>query len=133
MLRTALVRLGEAEQLLLLTMHHVISDGWSLRVLARELSALYEAGLERRPSPLPELAIQYGDYAVWQRGWLRGEVLEAELAHWRARLAGAPPVLDLPLDRPRPAEIELARREPGPGAPSRSAAAPCRRWRAGRG
>ena len=103
LLRTALVRLGEAEQLLLLTMHHVISDGWSLRVLARELSALYDAGLERRPSPLPELAIQYGDYAVWQRGWLRGEVLEAELAHWRARLAGAPPVLDLPLDRPRPA------------------------------
>ena len=105
LLRTALVRLGEAEQLLLLTMHHVISDGWSLRVLARELSALYEAGLERRPSPLPELAIQYGDYAVWQRGWLRGEVLEAELAHWRARLAGAPPVLDLPLDRPRPAVL----------------------------
>jgi amino acid adenylation domain-containing protein len=102
LLRTALVRLGEAEQLLLLTMHHVISDGWSLRVLARELSALYDACLERRPSPLPELAIQYGDYAVWQRGWLRGEVLEAELAHWRARLAGAPP-LDLPLDRPRPA------------------------------
>ncbi|HSS50199.1 MAG TPA: amino acid adenylation domain-containing protein, partial [Thermoanaerobaculia bacterium] len=58
-----------------------------------------------RPSPLPELAIQYGDYAVWQRGWLRGEVLEAELAHWRARLAGAPPVLDLPLDRPRPARL----------------------------
>ncbi len=107
LLRTALVRLGERldeeEQLLLLTMHHVISDGWSLRVLARELSALYAAGLEGRPSPLPELAIQYGDYAVWQRGWLRGEVLEAELAHWRARLAGAPPVLDLPLDRPRPA------------------------------
>jgi amino acid adenylation domain-containing protein len=105
LLRTALVRLGEAEQLLLLTMHHVISDGWSLRVLARELSALYDAGLERRRSPLPELAIQYGDYAVWQRGWLRGEVLEAELAHWRARLAGAPPVLDLPLDRPRPARL----------------------------
>jgi amino acid adenylation domain-containing protein len=105
LLRTALVRLDEAEQLLLLTMHHVISDGWSLRVLARELSALYDAGLERRPSPLPELAIQYGDYAVWQRGWLRGEVLEAELAHWRARLAGAPPVLDLPLDRPRPARL----------------------------
>ncbi|HEX4498795.1 MAG TPA: amino acid adenylation domain-containing protein, partial [Thermoanaerobaculia bacterium] len=105
LLRTALVRLGEAEQLLLLTMHHVISDGWSLRVLARELSALYDAGLERRPSPLPELEIQYGDYAVWQRGWLRGEVLEAELAHWRARLAGAPPVLDLPLDRPRPARL----------------------------
>jgi len=103
LLRVALVRLDEAEQLLLLTMHHVISDGWSLRVLARELSALYDAGLERRPSPLPELEIQYGDYAVWQRGWLRGEVLEAELAHWRARLAGAPPVLDLPLDRPRPA------------------------------
>ncbi|HKV13280.1 MAG TPA: amino acid adenylation domain-containing protein, partial [Thermoanaerobaculia bacterium] len=103
LLRTALVHLGEAEQLLLLTMHHVISDGWSLRVLARELAALYEAGLERRPSPLPDLEIQYGDYAVWQRGWLRGEVLEAELAHWRARLAGAPPVLGLPLDRPRPA------------------------------
>src|SRR6185369_7918682 len=105
LLRTALVRLGEAEQLLLLTLHHVISDGWSLRVLARELSALYEAGLERRPSPLPELAIQYGDYAVWQRSWLRGEVLESELAYWRERLAGAPPILDLPLDRPRPAAL----------------------------
>jgi amino acid adenylation domain-containing protein len=103
LLRTTLVRLGEEERLLLLTMHHVISDGWSLRVLARELGALYDAFSQRRPSPLPELEIQYADYAVWQRTWLQGDVLEAELAHWRARLADAPPVLGLPLDRPRPA------------------------------
>ncbi|HEY2294552.1 MAG TPA: amino acid adenylation domain-containing protein, partial [Thermoanaerobaculia bacterium] len=102
LLRARLVRLAGEESLLLLTLHHAVSDGWSLRLLAAELGALYEAGAAGRPSPLPELPVQYGDYAVWQRSWLRGERLEAEIAHWRARLAGAPPVLDLPLDRPRP-------------------------------
>ncbi len=101
LLRSTLVSLGADEQVLLLTMHHVVSDGWSLRLLAMELGELYGAFSVGLPSPLAELPIQYGDYAVWQRDWLQGEVLAAELAHWRARLADAPPVLDLPLDRPR--------------------------------
>ena len=101
LLRAALVRWNPAEHLLLLTLHHVVSDGWSLRVLARELGEVYGALAEGRLPALPPLEVQYGDYAVWQRSWLRGEVLEAELAYWRDRLAGAPPVLDLPLDRPR--------------------------------
>ena len=82
-------------------MHHAVSDGWSLRLLAMELEEIYGAFSQGLPSPLPELTIQYADYAVWQRRWLQGEVLAGELAHWRARLAGAPPVLELPLDRPR--------------------------------
>ncbi|HET9225379.1 MAG TPA: amino acid adenylation domain-containing protein, partial [Thermoanaerobaculia bacterium] len=97
LLRASLVKLGEEEHVLLLNMHHIVSDGWSLRVLARELGQAYE-GRE-----LPALEVQYGDYAVWQRRWLQGEALEAGIAHWRERLAGAPPVLDLPLDHPRPA------------------------------
>ncbi len=101
LLRSALVTLRAEEQVLLLTMHHGISDGWSLRLLARELGEIYGAFSQGLPSPLPELPVQYGDYAVWQRDWLQGEVLAAELAHWRERLTGAPPVLDLPLDRPR--------------------------------
>ncbi|HSK78869.1 MAG TPA: amino acid adenylation domain-containing protein, partial [Thermoanaerobaculia bacterium] len=103
LLRASLIGLAEEESLLLLTLHHIVSDGWSLRLLAHELGEHYGAFSHGRPSPLPALEIQYGDYAVWQRGWLAGERLEAEIAHWRARLAGASPVLDLPLDRPRPA------------------------------
>ncbi|MBV8202667.1 MAG: AMP-binding protein, partial [Acidobacteria bacterium] len=101
LLRTALLRPAPAEHVLLLTTHHVVSDGWSLEVLARELAAGY-AG---RAAP-PELPIQYADFAHWQREWLAGETLAAELAFWREQLAGprgAPPQLDLPLDRPRPA------------------------------
>jgi amino acid adenylation domain-containing protein len=105
LLRSTLVTLDGGEHLLLLTLHHVVSDGWSLRLLAGELGEIYGACLGHRPSPLPGLAIQYGDYAVWQRRWLQGELLLAELAHWRVRLADAPPVLDLPLDRPRPAQL----------------------------
>jgi aspartate racemase len=82
-------------------MHHIISDGWSTGVLFRELNALYAALANNRPSPLPELPIQYADYAVWQRQWLQGEVLEQQLAYWRQQLAGVP-VLELPTDRPRP-------------------------------
>ena len=103
LLRSTLLSPETGEQVLLLTMHHAVSDGWSLRLLARELGEIYGAFSQGLPSPLPELPIQYGDYAVWQRRWLQGEVLAAELAHWRSRLTGAPPVLDLPLDRPRTA------------------------------
>jgi hypothetical protein len=83
------------------TMHHVVSDGWSMGVLVREVSALYPAFHAGRPSPLPELPIQYADFAVWQREYLTGEVLEAQLSYWKQRLGGRLPVLDLPTDRPR--------------------------------
>ncbi|HEX3554229.1 MAG TPA: amino acid adenylation domain-containing protein, partial [Thermoanaerobaculia bacterium] len=103
LLRAGLLRLGESEHAALLTLHHIASDGWSMGVLVREVMALYRSGALREPSPLPELAVQYGDFALWQRDWLQGEVLEGELAYWRAQLAGSPAVLALPLDRPRPA------------------------------
>ena len=103
LLRSTLLRLDEAEHVLLFTLHHVASDGWSIEVLVREVSALYAAFRRGEPSPLPELPIQYADYAVWQRGWLRGDTLEAQLAYWRERLAGAPPLLEVPTDRPRAA------------------------------
>ncbi|HLL45320.1 MAG TPA: condensation domain-containing protein, partial [Longimicrobiaceae bacterium] len=101
--RAVLLRLGEAEHVLLLCMHHIVSDGWSLGVFSSELSALYAAFLHGGPSPLPELEVQYADYAAWQREHLAGERLERELGYWRERLAGAPAVLELPTDRPRPA------------------------------
>ncbi|PYQ65418.1 MAG: hypothetical protein DMF53_05585 [Acidobacteria bacterium] len=103
LLRAALLRLAAAEHVLLLTMHHVVSDGWSMGVLVREVTQLYGAAASGMPSPLPELEIQYADFAVWQRGWLQGETLERQLAYWRQRLAGAPAALDLPADRPLPA------------------------------
>jgi len=94
--------LGSAWNALLVTMHHIVSDGWSMGVFVRELAALYEAFLRGAPSPLPELPIQYADFAHWQRRWLSGEVLENQLNYWRHQLAGAPPLLQLPTDRPRP-------------------------------
>ncbi|MFL5381523.1 MAG: amino acid adenylation domain-containing protein, partial [Longimicrobiaceae bacterium] len=100
--RAALLRLGAEEHVLLLSMHHIVSDGWSMEVLFRELSALYAAYREGRGSPLPELPVQYADYAVWQREQLAGEALERQLSYWRERLAGAPELLELPTDRPRP-------------------------------
>ena len=102
LLRLRLLRLGPGEHALLLTVQHLVSDGWSAAIFLRELSALYAAGAAGTPVTLPELPVQYTDYAVWQRGWLRGEVLEAQLGFWKARLAGAPRFLDLPTDRPRP-------------------------------
>ncbi|HKG14117.1 MAG TPA: amino acid adenylation domain-containing protein, partial [Pyrinomonadaceae bacterium] len=98
LLRIKLVRLGEDEHLALLTMHHIVSDGWSIGVLIKEVAALYEAFTEGRPSPLPPLPLQYADFAVWQRQWVRGEILEEQLNYWRETLAGAPPVLELPTD-----------------------------------
>jgi hypothetical protein len=103
LLRATLLHLGEAEHVLLLTMHHIVSDGWSMGVLIRELAALYEAFSSGKPSPLPQLPIQYADFAHWQRQWLQGEVLAAQLSYWQQQLAGAPAVLELPTDRPRPA------------------------------
>ena len=101
-LRTTLVTLSDTDAMLLLTMHHIVCDAWSMMVFARELIALYRAFVHRQDSPLPELPIQYADYAVWQRDWLRGPVLERELAYWTQRLA-ALPTLMLPADRVRPA------------------------------
>jgi amino acid adenylation domain-containing protein len=103
LLRALLVRLGAAEHVLLVAKHHIASDGWSTGVLWRELGLLYAAAAAGRPPALPALPIQYADYAVWQRQWLQGDVLAAQLAYWRARLAGAPASLELPTDRPRPA------------------------------
>jgi len=88
---------------LALTMHHIVSDGWSVGVLRRELQALYGAAVGDHPSPLPELAVQYADFSAWQRRWLAGGEWGAQLAWWRQTLAGAPSTLDLPTDRPRPA------------------------------
>ena len=103
LLRTGLIALGAEEHVLSLNMHHVVGDAWSTAVLVRELRALYEAFSQRRPSPLPELEIQYADFAAWQRQWLSGDVLEEEIRYWRTRLGSSPPVLELPTDRPRPA------------------------------
>ncbi|WP_414639269.1 amino acid adenylation domain-containing protein, partial [Archangium sp.] len=103
LLRVQLLRLAPQEGVLLVALHHIVTDGWSMGLFLKELGALYEAHSRGRPSPLPELPIQYGDYAVWQRGWLSGEVLEAQLAYWRKQLAGAPTILELPTDHPRPA------------------------------
>jgi amino acid adenylation domain-containing protein len=107
LLRTTLVRLGPVEHVLLLTVHHIVSDGWSMGVLFRELATLYGAFTRGEPSPLPELPIQYADYAVWQREWLRGPVLEQELDYWRRQLQDAPGAIDLPTDHPRPPVQDL--------------------------
>src|SRR6185369_14106547 len=108
LLRGVLLRLTDSgetgDHVVALTVHHIASDGWSTGILVREVAALYAALALGRPSPLPELPVQYADFAVWQRSWLDGEVLEDEIAFWRRQLAGLPPLLDLPLDRPRPAK-----------------------------
>jgi amino acid adenylation domain-containing protein len=101
--RADLVKLGAGDHLLLATLHHAIADGWSLDVLWHELAALYGAFSRGEAAPLPEPRIQYGDFSAWQRAWLQGEVLERQVAFWRRTLAGAPPLLELPADRPRPA------------------------------
>jgi amino acid adenylation domain-containing protein len=100
--RTSLLRLASQEQVVLFTLHHITSDGWSTGLLVREVGALYQAFTAREPSPLPELPLQYADFAWWQRQWLQGEVLETQLAFWRQRLAGSAAGGELPADRPRP-------------------------------
>ena len=100
--RALLIRLSKKDHFLLLNTHHIVSDGWSMAILFRELGLLYEAYAAGRPSPLPQLTIQYADYAAWQRNWLQGERLDELLAYWKNYLAGASPVLELPLDKPRP-------------------------------
>jgi amino acid adenylation domain-containing protein len=102
LLRSTLLRLAADDHVICFNLHHVVSDGWSMQVLVREVSTMYAAFCDGEEPRLPELPVQYADFAVWQRGWLSGETLEAQLAYWRARLAGAPPVLELPTDFPRP-------------------------------
>ena len=103
LLRAKLVRLGTDDQVLLLTMHHIMSDGWSLSVFYGELAKLYEAFNAGQPSPLSELPIQYADYSLWQRDAMQGEVLSDQLAYWRKQLEDVAPVLALPTDFARPA------------------------------
>jgi amino acid adenylation domain-containing protein len=102
LLRVTLLQLGEQSHVLLLTMHHIVSDGWSIGIFLRELSSLYTAFSQGDASPLPNLPIQYTDFADWQRQWLSGEVLESQLNYWKQQLQGIPPLLELPTDRPRP-------------------------------
>jgi amino acid adenylation domain-containing protein len=101
--RATLLRLADDDHVLLLGLHHIVFDGWSQGVLLRELAALYEAYRDGGESPLADLPVQYADYAVWQRERLAGDLLERQLAYWRGQLAGAPALLELPTDRPRPA------------------------------
>jgi len=102
LLRVTLLHLDEQSHVLLLTIHHIISDGWSMGVLIRELSNLYQAFLRGEPNPLPPLSIQYADFAAWQREWLQGDVLSNQLNYWKAQLTDAPRLLELPTDYPRP-------------------------------
>ena len=101
MLRATLLRLAEEEHVLLVNIHHIVFDGWSTAIFDDELSTLYAAYVEGRPSPLASLSIQYADFAVWQREWLRGGVLEEQLSYWKGQLEGAPAVLELPTSRAR--------------------------------
>jgi len=105
LVRSTLVQLGEQEHVLLLVLHHIIGDGWSLGLLVEELSRHYEQCRGSGEPALPELELQYADYAVWQRSWLETEKLQQQLQYWQERLAGAPPLLELPLDRPRGAVL----------------------------
>ncbi|MBD2252592.1 non-ribosomal peptide synthetase [Nostoc parmelioides] len=101
LLRVKILQLAKDENVVLFTMHHIISDGWSMEILVKEFATLYTAFSANQPSPLPKLAIQYVDFAIWQRQWLQGEVLETQLDYWRQQLGGILPVLQLPTDYPR--------------------------------
>jgi NRPS condensation-like uncharacterized protein len=108
LIRGRLVRLDDREHVLLITLHHIVSDGWSMGVLTHELGVLYGAYRQGQADPLPRLPIQYPDYAVWQRRWLTGEVLQTQSDYWRRTLAAAPAVLELPADRRRPVQQDYA-------------------------
>jgi hypothetical protein len=107
LVRAQLIRLAADEHVFLFTTHHIVSDGWSAGIFFQELGVIYEAFARCKASPLTELTIQYADYAVWQRQWLQGETLNSQLAYWREQLKGAPAVLALPTDRPRPGASSL--------------------------
>jgi hypothetical protein len=100
--RLLLIRFSSQEHMLAGTLHHIVSDGWSKGILIKEISALYKAFGHGETSPLAELPIQYADFGAWQRGWLSGDTLDRELDYWKQKLAGAPAVLELNTDRPRP-------------------------------
>ncbi|WP_415835401.1 amino acid adenylation domain-containing protein, partial [Corallococcus soli] len=119
LLRTTLLRLSGDEHVLVLCMHHIVSDGWSMGVLVQEVASLYAAFCQGLPSPLPALPVQYADYALWQRQWLQGEELERQLSWWKQQLTGAPAHLELPTDKPRPA----VRQHHGASVPVRVSAA----------
>jgi amino acid adenylation domain-containing protein len=102
LIRASLFRLHEREHILLVTMHHIVTDGWSMSIFERELTSLYEAFAKGNPSPLPELSIQYPDYALWHREWFQGQVYKSQLAYWKNVFRTLPPVLELPADHPRP-------------------------------
>ncbi|NAO47946.1 amino acid adenylation domain-containing protein [Pseudomonas syringae] len=108
LVRGRLVRMAEDDHVLLVTMHHIVSDGWSADVLTRELGALYAAFSAGAEDPLPALPVQYADYAVWQRNWLSGDVLQQQRQYWQQTLGGAPALLTLPTDRPRPAQQDYS-------------------------
>ena len=108
LIRGRVIRLAEDEHALLITMHHIVSDGWSLGVLLNELSVLYGAFLRGEEDPLPKLEVQYADYAVWQRKWIEGEILQQQAEYWKAALSGAPALLEIPADHARPAEKDYA-------------------------
>ncbi|HEY6804818.1 MAG TPA: amino acid adenylation domain-containing protein [Pyrinomonadaceae bacterium] len=103
LLRTTLLQLGDEEYALLITMHHIVSDAWSVGIFVRELSALYSSFADDEESPLPALNIQYADFSRWQQHWFQGDVLATQMAYWKQHLAGAPALLNFPTDRPRPA------------------------------
>ncbi|MEH2228637.1 MAG: amino acid adenylation domain-containing protein [Nostoc sp.] len=104
LLRTTLLQLSSEEHIFLLNLHHILCDDWSLNLLFEELSVLYQAFSTDNPSPLPDLAIQYADFAAWQRQWLQGEILNNKLVYWQQHLSGSLPILELPTDYPRPLE-----------------------------
>ena len=108
LIRGRLIRQADDEHTLLITMHHIVSDGWSIKVLTEELSALYTAFVRGEADPLPELRLQYADYAVWQRKEIEGDILRRQADYWKATLAGAPALLELPADHARPAQQEYA-------------------------
>jgi len=108
LIRVTVLQLAETDFVVLLTMHHIISDGWSMGVLIREIALHYQAFSQGKAAQLPELPIQYADFAQWQQEWLTGEVLQSQIDYWRQQLQDVPSVLELPLDRPRPA-IQSAR------------------------
>jgi hypothetical protein len=102
LVRVGLLRLGEQDHILYINLHHTITDRWSAALVEEELAVLYDAFSKGEPSPLAEVPIQFPDFAAWQRGWLQGEILEAQSVYWQQQLAGAPLVLELPTDHPRP-------------------------------